>query len=108
MFQEYINNVISSRESTRGFVMITLRAKMRLYVSRSTIRIRQFAAATSDSLLPHFVFPTVSPLPLSLFCLSLVLPVVLSRKPRSLVLLRFTKIYYRAFSKRALSRESEE
>lgn len=44
MFQEYINNVISSSESTRGSVMIALRAKMRFYISvtiHEYIRARQ-------------------------------------------------------------------
>lgn len=51
MFQEYINNVISSSESTRAFVMITLRAKMRFYVS-VTMRIWHPAATYDSSLVP--------------------------------------------------------
>lgn len=83
MFQEYINNVISSRESTRRFVMITLRAKMRFYVF-ATMQISQQAAANDSRLVPFR-------------------RTALSRTLMIRVLLRFTKIYYIAVLTRVLS-----
>lgn len=92
MFQEYINNVISSGESTRGgLVMITLRAKMRLYVSATnTQHLRGATAARGFS---SFRFD-------GLLFLSLALSFSLVSLP---VLLRFTEIYYPAISTLVLS-----
>lgn len=83
MFQEYINNVISSSESTRGFVMITLRAKMRFYIS-VTIQYEYGTPGRNVRFSPHFDGP-------------------LSRVRLIPVLLRFTEIYYLAVSARVLS-----